>query len=117
MAFIHYLPPLGGFNHTPKPRPFLEAFFSLSSPVELVLDTGLQETELRYPLSIWYLQSAFDNHSPLNSAISGLLRDRSHAPWYGTVVVLKYSGRLQTLFTDIQQADLTTLTAYFLDLV
>ncbi|KAI0713800.1 hypothetical protein C8Q76DRAFT_620065 [Earliella scabrosa] len=104
-------------NATERPVPLLNPIFRTGAPSELVLTNGLQEIELRYPLSIWYCPLSFEQKIDRNKAVSGIVKNCEHSVWYGAIVVLKYGGRSQTAFVDVQETDLVTLSAYFMDLL
>ena len=116
-AVVFYTPWLGGTMRSHRPSPRLASFFSHECPQEVVVETGLQEHTLRYPLSIWYSQAAFARQFPVNMGIRNLARDQKQNCWYGTVVVLRYSGHRLRMFADICDSDLSTLSVYFLDIV
>ena len=113
---LFYTPWLGGPGSR-QPVPRLTPFFHVGDAEEIVIESGLQERRLRYPLSIWYSKMAFRTQSPVNLAIGQLRGGQSSSAWYGTVVVLRYSGHKRLMFSDICDSDMATLSVYLLELM
>ncbi|KAI0706482.1 hypothetical protein C8Q76DRAFT_629935 [Earliella scabrosa] len=107
----------GSSSSTIRPFPHLAPFFFDESPTELILENGVHGEPVRFPLSLWYSRQAFDQRNPLNHAVSGLVRFMSHQPWYGPLVVLKYSGKRRRFFSDVCDLDLGTLSAFIMGLL
>lgn len=100
-----------------RPLPHLRPFFPDGIPSEMILREGLQDIPLRFPFSIWFCETSFRQGSPRNRAVDCLCPIPLRRPWYGPVIVLKYSGTTCTMFADISPLDRATLVAYFMQLV
>ncbi|KAI0740652.1 hypothetical protein C8Q76DRAFT_609451 [Earliella scabrosa] len=111
---VHSISQAGVADCMPIPR--LTPFFPDGPPIELVLEKGLHGVHMRYPLSLWYSPHAFEQKESQNQAVSALVKHVVHRPWYGTLVVLKYSGSRRRLFANVCDLDLGALSAFFMDL-
>ena len=82
---------------------------------EVVLNTGLLDARIRFPLGLWYSPRAVRDKYPENRAMAHLVRiDYPKTPWYGPAVVVKYCGSRCSGFADVTETDLTSVAAYFM---
>ncbi|KAJ7884065.1 hypothetical protein B0H13DRAFT_1628820 [Mycena leptocephala] len=95
------------------PVPLLQLYFD--APAESVaLTQGLNGELLRFPLHVFYSPIALTKGSPINRSIYHITSGAASKPWYGNVVVFKFSGSRRQGYTKAGSNDLPALSAYFL---
>ncbi len=93
----------------------IQHYFSQDSHLDsLVLNTGIANVELRYPLNVWYDNNDLVAGRCQNRAILRLCGlSKPEKPWCGVVIVLRFSGKRCRAFKDVTLSDLSTISAYF----
>ena len=98
--------------------PKLEPFLGYKLADELIISVGLLGARLRYPLSVWFPVDAPLQYSPINESLASLVENKTsevRRPWYGTAVVLKYSGTRRSRYVNMTEYDLGGLASYYMD--
>ena len=104
-------------NGDTRPYPCLDGFFEGERSAELIITKGLLDAPLRFPLGVWFATDAPMRQSPVNTAVAALVRNvdcEARMPWYGTAVVLKYSGSRRWSYIDMTEYDLGGLASYYM---
>ncbi|KAJ7501310.1 hypothetical protein B0H11DRAFT_2373415 [Mycena galericulata] len=83
-------------------------------PESVALTQGLNGKLLRFPLQVFYSPIALMKGSPINRSIYHITSGATSKPWYGNVVVFKFSGSRRQGYTKAGSNDLPVLSAYFL---
>jgi hypothetical protein len=94
--------------------PLLDAYMPEGRPEGIVLTQGLSGEPLRFPLHVWYSQTALSKGKPINHAIYHITSGAATKPWCGTVIALKFNGSRRQGYSDAGSNDLPALSAYFL---
>ncbi|KAJ7846512.1 hypothetical protein B0H13DRAFT_2093023, partial [Mycena leptocephala] len=94
------------------PIPLLQPYFD-EPPGSIVLTQSPSGELLRSPLHVFYSPTALTKGAPINHCIHNITSGAAAKPWYGNVVVLKFSRRCQG-YTEAGSSDLPALSAYFL---
>jgi len=106
------------------PLPLLQTYFpelnmttgseGKSYPESVILTKGLNGSTLHKPLHIWYSLLSLETAADQNYAVMGLSSIAAERPWYGPVLVLKFTGSKLDGYCDASlDPDLITLTGYF----
>ena len=83
----------------------------------MIITAGLLDAQLQYPLGIWFPPAAAVEQSPVNNAVAAFVRNNngeSRLPWYGTAVVMKYSGSRRACYVEMTNYDLGSVAAYYM---
>ncbi|KAJ7491608.1 hypothetical protein B0H11DRAFT_2399035, partial [Mycena galericulata] len=94
------------------PVPLLQPYFD-APPESVALTQGLNGKLLRFPLHVFYSPIALTKGSPINRSIYHITSGAASKPWYGNVVVFKFSGSRRQGYTKAGSNDLPALSAYF----
>ena len=95
----------------PQIWPFFTNFGS--TPEAIVLLEGLNKVPMRYPLQIWYSPEAQQQKTSINRCVNKITGGAAIEPWWGLVLVLKFSGTRKSGYIDAGSRDLSALSAYF----
>ncbi|KAJ6560031.1 hypothetical protein B0H19DRAFT_1260689 [Mycena capillaripes] len=99
-------------SHGPCPVPLLQSYFD-APPESVILTQGSNWELLPSPLHVFYSPTPPTMGSPINRSIYNITSGAAFKPWYGNVVVLKFSGSRRQAYTEVGSSDLPALSAYF----
>ncbi|KAJ7504644.1 hypothetical protein B0H11DRAFT_2154398 [Mycena galericulata] len=80
------------------PVPLLRPYFD-APPESVALTQGLNGKLLRFPLHVFYSPIVLTKGSPINRSIYHITSGAASKPWYGNVVVFKFSSSRRQGYT------------------
>ena len=95
------------------PTPTVQDYFTESRPYAVILTRGLNGEPLCYPLHIFYCPLSLSRGFPVNNAIERITGSAlAKQPWYGVVLVMRFSSSWCQGYSDAAASDPVTLSAY-----